>query len=49
MSRYSIFSDRIKLDFPPEYIGDKVYLDPHTEDTVIIKSKSFADKLREEQ
>lgn len=49
MSRYSIFSDRIKLDFPPEYIGDKVYLDPHNEDTVIIKSKSFADKLREEQ
>ena len=30
-------------------IGDKVYLDPHNEDTVIIKSKSFADKLRKEQ
>ena len=49
MKKYSITSDKIKLDFPPEYIGDKVYPDPKNEDIVIIKSKLFADKLRAEQ
>ena len=49
MKKYSITSDKIKLDFPPEYIGDKVYPDPKNEDIVIIKSKAFADKLRAEQ
>ena len=49
MKKYSITSDKIKIDFPPEYIGDKVYPDPKNEDIVIIKSKLFADKLRAEQ
>ncbi len=49
LKKYSIMSDKIKLDFPPEYIGDKVYPDPKKEDIVIIKSKLFADKLRAEQ
>lgn len=49
MKKYSIFSDKIKLDFPPDYIGNKVYTDPNKDDIVIIKSKTFADKLRAEQ
>ncbi len=49
LKKYSISSDKIKLDFPPEYIGSKVYPDSINEDIVIIKSKSFADKLRAEQ
>ena len=49
LHKFSIFSDNIKLDFPPEYIGCKVYTDSKEDDIVIIKSKAFADKLRAEQ
>lgn len=49
LHKYSILSDNIKLDFPPNYIGIKVYPDPKEDDIVIIKSKAFADKLRAEQ
>lgn len=49
LHKFSIFSDNIKLDFPPDYIGCKVYTDSKEDDIVIIKSKAFADKLRAEQ
>lgn len=49
LKKFSISSDNIKLDFPPEYFGKKVFFDSTSDDTVIIKSKSFADKLRAEQ
>ena len=49
LKKYSISSDNIKLDFPPEYIGTKIYPDQSKDDIVIIRSKSFADKLRAEQ
>lgn len=49
LHKFSILSDNIKLDFPPNYIGIKVYPDPKEDDIVIIKSKAFADKLRAEQ
>lgn len=49
LKKYSIMSDKIKLDFPPDYFGEKVYPDSNNLELVIIKSKSFADKLRAEQ
>ena len=49
LHKFSIISDNIKLDFPPEYIGCKVYTSSVEDDIVIIKSKAFADKLRAEQ
>ena len=49
MKKYAIFSDKIKLDFPSDYMGTKVLFDSTSDDTVIIKSKAFADKLRAEQ
>jgi len=49
LKKYSISSDKIKLDFPPEYMGSQIYPDPSKDDIVIIRSKAFADKLRAEQ
>ena len=49
LKRYSITSDGIKLDFPPEYMGEKIYLDKTKDDIVVIRSKLFAEKLRSEQ
>jgi len=49
MKKYSISGDNIKLDFPPDYFGKKIYFAPDNDDTIIIKSKTFADKLKAEQ
>lgn len=46
--KYSVSSDNIRLDFPSEYMGEKIRFDNTNKDIVIIDSKSFADKLRED-
>lgn len=46
--KYSVSSDNIRLDFPSEYMGEKIRFDNTNKDIVIIDSKSFADKLRKD-
>lgn len=48
LTSYSISSDKIRLDFPTEYIGGKIRIDTKNPSIVVIESSSLASKLKEE-